>query len=127
MGSGRDGRQTSLGADQRAAVRSAEQAVSDAWIGQLLSAEYEARVRVDLCTRVRERLNDRLRRAMQAGDQPTIMETRRRIECADRVCAAALDTYAESREILADQLEMWLRATQVRSREAEVDRRIVGW
>jgi len=48
------------GADQRAAVRSAEQAVSDAWIGQLLLAEYDAHVTVDVCTRIRARLADRL-------------------------------------------------------------------
>jgi hypothetical protein len=115
------------GADQRAAVRSAEQAVSDAWIGQLLAAEYEAQVAAGICTKVRERLADRLRAAEKAGDRRAIEETRRKLECADQVCATALDTYAEAREVLAAQLEEWLRATRVRYREAEDDRRVVGW
>jgi hypothetical protein len=114
-------------ADQRAAVRSAEQAVSDAWIGQLLAAEYEAQVAAGICTQVRERLADRLRAAEQAGDHRTIEETRRKLERADQVCATALDTYVEARDVLAVQLEEWLRATRVRFREAEDDRRVVGW
>jgi hypothetical protein len=115
------------GADQRAAVRSAEQAVSDAWIGQLLLAEYEAHVRVDICTQVRGRLADRLRVAQQVGDPSTIAETRRRLEHVDRACANALDTYSESRELLAEQLEKWLHASRMRFREAQADRRVVGW
>ena len=115
------------GADQRAAVRSAEQAVSDAWIGQLLAAEYEAQVAAGICTQVRERLADRLRTAEQAGDLPAIEETWRKLECANQVCTTALDTYAEARDLLAVQLEEWLRATRVRYREAEDDRRVVGW
>jgi hypothetical protein len=115
------------GADRRAAVRSAEQAVSDAWIGQLLAAEYEAQVAAGICTQVRGRLADRLHAAEQAGDQAAIDETWRRLLSADQVCASALDTYAEAREVLAEQLEEWLRATRGRFREAEDDRRVVGW
>jgi kynureninase len=115
------------GADQRAAVRSAEQAVSDAWVGQLVAAEYEAQVAAGICTRVRERLAERLRVALREGDTDAMEETSRRLECADRVCAAALDTYSEARAVLAEQLEDWLRATRVRYREAEDDRRVVGW
>ena len=120
-------RPSSTGADQRAAVRSAEQAVSDAWIGQLLLAEYEAHATVDLCTRVRQRLTDRLRVAHQVGDPATIAETWRRLESADRAFGAALDSYEESRDLLAGQLEHWLSATRGRIREFEADRRVVGW
>lgn len=123
METSRDGH----GADQRAAVRSAEQAVSDAWIGQLLLAEYDAHVTVDMCTRIRARLADRLCVAEQVGDPSTIAETRRRLDSAERSCAAALDTYADSRELLAEQLEKWLHASRIRFREAEDDRRVVGW
>lgn len=115
------------GADQRAAVRSAEQTVSDAWIGQLLLAEHEAHLTVDVCTRVRERLADRLRVARQVGDPPAIQETARRLDRADHACAVALDTYSESRDLLAEQLENWLRATRMRFREAQDDRRVIGW
>lgn len=115
------------GVDERAAVRSAEQAVSDAWIGQLLAAEYEAQVAADICTRVRERLADRLRVEQRAGEPAAVEQTRRRLECADRLCGDALDTYAEAREVLAGQLEAWLLATRGRFREAEDDRRVVGW
>jgi hypothetical protein len=115
------------GADQRAAVRSAEQAVSDALIGQLLAAEYEAQVAAGICTQVRQRLADRLRAAEVAGDYREVEETWRKLESADQVCATALDTYAEAHEVLAEQLEAWLRATRVRFREAEDDRRVIGW
>src|SRR5947208_618506 len=98
MEDGRSARPSSTGADQRAAVRSAEQAVSDAWIGQLLLAEYEAHMTVDLCTRIREQLADRLRVAQQVGDPAAIDETWRRLESADRAYAAALDSYEESRD-----------------------------
>lgn len=127
MEDGRSARPSSTGADQRAAVRSAEQAVSDAWIGQLLLAEYEAHMTVDLCTRIREQLADRLRVAQQVGDPTTIDETWRRLEGADRAYADALDSYEESRDLLAGQLEDWLSATRGRIREFENDRRVVGW
>ncbi|MBS2539999.1 hypothetical protein KGQ20_45380 [Catenulispora sp. NF23] len=120
-------RESTTGPAQRAAVRSAEQAVSDAWIGQLVAAEYEAQVAVEICTRVRERLTARLRVAEQVGDPLTIAETRRRLAAADRVCAGALDTYAESRDLLAEQLDRWLQATRMRFRESEDDRRVIGW
>jgi hypothetical protein len=113
--------------DQRAVVRNAEQAVSDAWIGQLLLAEYEAHVTVDLCTQVRRRLADRLQVAERVGDTSSIEETSRRLEHAERACATALDTYSQSRELLAEQLEDWLCATRDRVREAEADRRVIGW
>ncbi|ACU73042.1 hypothetical protein Caci_4178 [Catenulispora acidiphila DSM 44928] len=115
------------GTDQRAAVRSAEQAVSDAWIGQLLLAEYEAHVAVDICTRVREQLADRLRAAELSGDPPAIEETARRFANAEHACAVALDTYSESRDLLAEQLDDWLCATRMRFREAQDDRRVIGW
>lgn len=121
----RNGRPTETA--QRAAVRSAEQAVSDAWIGQLLLAEYEAHVTVDICTRVRERLASRLHVAERVGDPASIEETSRRLERADRACATALDTYSQSRELLAEQLDDWLCATRGRFREAEADRRVIGW
>lgn len=123
----RDARRSPTGAAQRAAVRSAEQAVSDAWIGQLVAAEYEAQVAVEICTRVRERLTTRLCVAEQVGDAQTIAETRRRLASADRVCAGALDTYAESRELLVEQMDQWLHATRMRFRESEDDRRVIGW
>jgi hypothetical protein len=123
METSRDGQ----GADQRAAVRSAEQAVSDAWIGQLLLAEYDAHVTVDIHTRIRARLADRLRVAERVGDPSTIAETRRRLDSAEQACAVALDTYSDSRELLAEQLDKWLAASRMRYREAEADRRVVGW
>lgn len=113
--------------DQRAVVRSAEQAVSDAWIGELLLAEYEAHVTVDLCTWVRSRLADRLHVAEHVGDPASIQETSRRLERAERACANALDTYSQSRELLAEQLDDWLCSTRGRFREAEADRRVIGW
>ena len=63
----------------------------------------------------------------RVGDPSTIAETRRRLESAERACAVALDTYSGSRELLAEQLEKWLHASRMRYREAEVDRRVVGW
>ena len=115
------------GLDQRAVVRSAEQAVSDAWIGQLLLAEYEAQSTVSLCTHVRERLVERLTVVQLVGDQQAVVETRRRLESANRACAAALDSYAETRKLLEAQLEEWVLNTRIRFREAEDDRRVVGW
>ncbi|MEY9894773.1 hypothetical protein ABIA35_004744 [Catenulispora sp. MAP12-49] len=115
------------GADQRAAVRSAEQAVGDAWIGQLLVAEYEAHISVDVCTRARQQLADRLRVAQRVGDPPAIEETARQLKRAEQACAAALDSYSESRDLLAEQLQNWLSATRMRFREAQADRRVIGW
>ncbi|MEY9928806.1 hypothetical protein ABH926_003445 [Catenulispora sp. GP43] len=115
------------GADQRAAVRSAEQAVSDAWIRQLLAAEYEAHATVDICTRARQQLADRLHVARRVGDPPAIEETARRLRDAEQACIAALDTYSESRDLLAEQLENWLCATRMRYRQAQDDRRVIGW
>ena len=119
--------QSEHGTEQRAAVRSAEQAVSDAWIGQLVAAEYEAQVAAGICTRVRERLAERLRVALREGDMAAMAEASRKLESADQVCAAARDTYSQARELVAEQLEDLLRATRVRYREAEDDRRVVGW
>ena len=123
METSRDGH----GADERAAVRSAEQAVSDAWIGQLLVAEYDAHVTVDICTRIWSRLVYLLCVAHQVPYPSTLPETRRRLDSAERACAVALDMYSDSRELLTEQLEKWLHASRMRYREAQADRRVIGW
>jgi hypothetical protein len=51
----------------RHAVCTAEQTVSDAWIGRLLLAESQAEIVVDACVRVRKRAGDSVRSAPSPG------------------------------------------------------------
>ena len=115
------------GLDHFSVGRSAERAGSDAGIGQWLLDEDEAQSTVSLCTHMRERLVERLNAVQLVGDQQAVRETRRRLDSANRACAVALDAYAEARQLLEAQLQEWVLTTRSRFREAEDDRRVVGW
>ena len=111
---------------RRHAVRTAEQTVADAWIGQLLLAENEAEVAVGACTRVRNRAAAQVRAAQRAGDLAALVRSQRALERADRACGRALEEYTQARNQLSDQLTEWACATQRRIRQAQEDRSGAG-
>jgi len=88
---------------RRAAVRSAEQTVADAWIGQLLLAENEAEVAVGACTRVRNRAAEQVRAAQRSGDLAALVRSQCALERADRACSRALEEYIQAR----GRLSIW--------------------
>lgn len=114
------------GAARRQAVRTAEQTVADAWIGQLLLAENEAQVAVGASTRVRNRVAAQVRAAQRAGDLDALVRSQSALERADRACGRALEEYARARNQLSDQLTEWACATQRRIRQAQADRSGAG-
>jgi hypothetical protein len=67
----------------REAVRTAEQAVSDTWIGRLLLAESEAETVVGACAHVRERAARRVRAAQRRGDLAALVRAQTDLELAD--------------------------------------------
>jgi hypothetical protein len=105
----------------REVVRTAEQTVSDAWIGRLLSAESEADAVVGSCARVRERATDQVRAAQQAGDLTLIVHSQDSLELADAAWYRALDARAHAGTRLASELEMWSENTAHRVRQALSD------
>ena len=110
----------------REAVRSAEQTVSDAWLGRLLLAESEAEATVGACTRARQRAAERVRSAQQTGDLNALTRSQTDLEHADRAWGGSLDAFERARTKLADELESWAAGTARRVREAWADRAIAG-
>lgn len=121
-GSGRE-RAEALGRD---AVRRAEQTVGDAWIGQLLLAEAECEATVSACSRVRDRVAERVRAAQRSGDLPALVRSQADLERADRAWGRALDVYDSARDRLEHELALWTDATAGRARQAWADRPAVG-
>jgi hypothetical protein len=114
------------GSARRHAVRTAEQTVADAWIGQLLLAENEAEVAVGACTRVRNRVAAQVRDAQRTGDLDALVRSQYALERADRACGRALEEYVHARTQLSEQLTEWACATQRRIRQAQADRSRAG-
>lgn len=121
-GTGRE-RAEALGRD---AVRRAEQAVGDAWIGHLLLAEAESEATVGACSRVRDRVAERVRAAQRSGDLHALVRSQEDLERADRAWGHALDVYDGARARLAHELALWTDATASRARQAWADRPAVG-
>jgi hypothetical protein len=95
-------------AGDREAVGTAEQTVSDAWIGELLLAESETQVVVRACVRVRKRTADRVRTAQRAGDLAALVR--------------AQQTHEHARARLAHELAVWSGGVARRGRQARADR-----
>ncbi|GAA1987117.1 hypothetical protein [Catenulispora subtropica] len=110
------------GAADREAVRTAEQTVHDAWLGQLLLAEAESEATMAASTRVRHRVAERVRDAQRSGDLVSLARSQAELEHADRACGRALGEYAEARDQLARELAEWTDATAGRARQAWCDR-----
>lgn len=121
-GSGRE-RAEALGRD---AVRRAEQTVGDAWIGQLLLAEAESEATVGACSRVRDRVAERVRAAQRSGDLSALVRSQADLERADQAWSRAVHVYDGARERLARELALWTDATARRARQAWADRPSVG-
>jgi hypothetical protein len=113
-------------AARREAVRTAEQTVNDAWIGQLLLAEAESEATAGACARVRDRAVDRVRSAQCSGDLVALVQAQSELERADRVCEHAALAYDDARDRLARELADWTDATAQRARQAWADRPAAG-
>lgn len=112
-------------ADQEAdheAVRTAEQAVSDAWIGRLLVAESEADAVLGACARVRQRAADRVRAAQRAGDLAELARSQSDLELADAGWGRAIAARDHVGEQLARELATWSESTAHRVRQRLSDR-----
>ncbi|MFL6114316.1 MAG: hypothetical protein ACJ786_23595 [Catenulispora sp.] len=107
-------------------MRTAEQTVADAWIGQLLLAENEAEVAVGACTRVRNRAAEQVRAAQRSGDLDALVRSQCALERADRACGRALEEYVQARTRLCEQLNEWACATRRRTRQAQADHSSAG-
>lgn len=110
----------------REAVRTAEQTVSDAWLGRLLLAESEAEATVGACARTRQRAAERVRSAQRTGDLVALTRSQTDLEHADRAWGGSLAVYEHARAKLAHELERWADGTARRVREAWADRSIAG-
>lgn len=106
----------------RAAVREAEQAVGDAWIGQLVTAEHAASVRAAESLRICCRLAERLRASRDAGDDERAGELRARLDRADRRSAEVTAEYDGVRDLLVRELQDWALATRGRIAASRADR-----
>lgn len=110
------------GAADREAVRTAEQTVSDAWIGRLLMDESEAEAVVGACARARERAAGRVRAAQQAGDLAGLAQSQSELETADDGWRRARAIHEQAHSRLARELAMWSQCTAHRVRQALADR-----
>lgn len=109
------------GAAEREAVRSAEQTVSDAWIGKLLLAESEAEAVVGACVRARERAAGRVRAAQEAGDPAGLARSQCDLEVADAGWGQALAAHKHAHTRLTRELSRWSQSTAHRVRQALAD------
>lgn len=110
----------------REAVRTAEQTVSDAWIGRLLLAESEAEAVVGACARERERAVAKVRTAQQNGDLPGLARWQTDLEQADAAWGRALAAHERASGTLTRELAAWSESTAHRVRQALSDRSGAG-
>jgi len=103
------------------AVRAAEQAVSDAWIGQLLLAESETEAFLGAHTRVRQRAVKHVREAQRSGDLAALARSQTDLDLADAACGRAVAAHEHARTRLAHELTVWSRLTACRLRQARSD------
>lgn len=108
-------------AADREAVRTAEQNVSDAWIGRLLLAESETEAAVGACARVRERAAGQVRAAQRNRDLAGLVRSQAALENADAAWGRALETHECARGRLVRELAAWSEATARRLRQARAD------
>lgn len=110
----------------REAVRTAEQTVSDAWIGRLLLAESEAEAVVGACARARERAAVKVRAAQQTGDLSGLARSQTDLERADAAWGQALAAHEHASGRLSRELAAWSESTAHRVRQALSDRSGAG-
>ena len=113
-------------AEDHEAVRTAEQTVSDAWIGRLLLAETEAGAVLGACARVRERAAGRVRAAQRSGDLSALVRSQTDLEQADAACRRALEAHEHARDRLAREHRLWAEANARRARPAPAGRSSTG-
>lgn len=114
------------GAAAHEAIRTAEQAVSDAWIGQLMLTESEAEAVVRACARVRQRAADRVRTAQRTGDLAALAESQSDLETADAGWGRALAAQERAGAHLTDELAIWSESTAQRVRQRLSERSTAG-
>lgn len=112
--------------EDRAAVRTAEQTVADAWIGLLLAAETETATILDVHIRARGRVANRVQVAQRAGDPAALARSQTELEIADAACHQASQAHERSADQLARELRTWSGATAQRVRQALTDRSSAG-
>jgi len=112
--------------DAFSGVQVAEQAVSDAWIGQLLLAESEAETVAGACARVRERAAARVREAQRAGDLAALARFQGDLEAADAGWGRAVADHERARDRLVRELSGWSAGVASRIREAWADQQNAG-
>lgn len=110
----------------REAVRTAEQTVSDAWIGRLLLAESEAEAVVGACARARERAAAQVRTAQQSGDLPGLARSQTDLEQAHAAWGQALAAHEHASGRLSRELATWSESTAHRVRQALSERSGAG-
>jgi hypothetical protein len=108
-------------AAQREAVRSAEQTVADAWIGQLLLAEAEAEAVVSVCDRKRQLAVEQIRIARRAGDISALAQAQSAFHRAAADCDESLQDFHHAGTRLAEHLTDWACFTQRRISQRQAD------
>jgi hypothetical protein len=116
--SGSDSEPTS----DREAVRTAEQAVNDAWIGRLLVAESQAEAVLGACVRTRERAAGRVRAARRSGDPAALARAQTDLRTADTGCGRAWEAHEAAGAELVRELRVWSRSTASRVRQTLTER-----
>jgi hypothetical protein len=96
------------------AIRTAEEIVCSAWITELMRSEREASLAVLSCEHMREKVREILCLAQADGEPLPIIEAQTRLETVERVLAECSTASDQARDILAEELEEWAAATQVR-------------
>lgn len=117
MNSGNCSGPGSAGAAAHEAIRTAEQAVSDAWIGRLMLAESEAEAVLSACARVRQRAAARVRGAQETGDLAALVASQNDLEIADAGWGRALAAQELAGAQLMDELAIWSECTAQRVRQ----------
>ena len=106
----------------REAVRTAEQAVSDAWIGRLLVAESQAEAVLGACVRTRERAAGRVQAAWRSGDHAALAQAQTDLRTADTGCGRAWEAHEAAGAELVRELRVWSRSTASRVRQTLAER-----
>ena len=108
-------------ASARAAVRIAEQVVSDSWIGLLMLAERETLDIVHACALVAEQAAERVRAAQQSGDLSALVRAQADLETVDLACGQALRAHEQAHDRLTSELDLWSQTTARRVRQSLSD------